>query len=130
MMIQKNIDLQMEALELLQQRYGVLPESLQMEASAPVGEGEEKVMAEVSRQSQKDHDAHVAALGKEEAEMEQALAHSLDEHKRLVAAKQEQEMLLATHFKSINLGEPKEEQVNDEEGDDTLTQSNTEAEEE
>ena len=37
----------------------------------------------------------------------QALAHSLDEHKRLVAAKQEQEMLLATHFKSINLGEPK-----------------------
>ena len=36
----------------------------------------------------------------------QALAHSLDEHKRLVAAKQNQELLLANHFKSINLGEP------------------------
>ena len=35
----------------------------------------------------------------------QALAHSLDEHKRLVAAKQNQELLLANHFKSINLGE-------------------------
>ena len=35
-----------------------------------------------------------------------ALAHSLDEHKRLVAAKQNQELLLANHFKSINLGEP------------------------
>merc|ERR1711944_300627 len=29
MMIQKNIELQLQALELLQQRYGVLPESLQ-----------------------------------------------------------------------------------------------------
>ena len=36
----------------------------------------------------------------------QALAHSLDEHKRLVAAKQNQELLLANHFMSINLGEP------------------------
>ena len=76
MMIQKNIDLQMEALELLQQRfplklelkptynptqssksillnsrYGVLPESLQPtkeSAPAPV-EGEDKVMQEVTR---------------------------------------------------------------------------------
>jgi len=108
MMIQKNIDLQMEALELLQQRYGVLPESLQpSKESATAGvEGEDKVMKEVTRQSREEHDAHVAALGKEDAEMEQALAHSLDEHKRLVAAKQNQELLLANHFKSINLGEP------------------------
>ena len=72
MMIQKNIDLQMEALELLQQRfplnptqshfqssksilltsrYGVLPESLQPSkesAPAPV-EGEDRVMQEVTR---------------------------------------------------------------------------------
>ena len=78
----------------------------------------------VHRQSREEHDAHVAALGKEDKEMEEvfdfpefyssllawssikALAHSLDEHKRLVAAKQNQELLLANHFKSINLGEP------------------------
>ena len=78
----------------------------------------------VCRQSKEEHDAHVAALGKEDKEMEEvfifqtstssllawssikALAHSLDEHKRLVAAKQNQELLLANHFKSINLGEP------------------------
>ena len=78
----------------------------------------------VRRQSREEHDAHVAALGKEDKEMEEvfdfpefyssllawssikALAHSLDEHKRLVAAKQNQELLLANHFKSINLGEP------------------------
>jgi len=106
MMIQKNIDLQMEALELLQQRYGVLPESLQPSKESPAVEGEDKVMQEVTRQSKEEHDAHVAALGKEDKEMEEALAHSLDEHKRLVAAKQNQELLLANHFKSINLGEP------------------------
>merc|ERR1719397_314469 len=105
MMIQKNIDLQMEALELLQQRYGVLPESLQPSKESPTApvEGEDKVMQEVTRQSREEH---VADLGKEDAEMEEALAHSLDEHKRLVAAKQNQELLLANHFKSINLGEP------------------------
>ena len=70
MMIQKNIDLQMEALELLQQRfrlnhtcipshlssklnsrYGVLPESLQPSKESPTApvEGEDKVMQEVTR---------------------------------------------------------------------------------
>merc|ERR1711936_458843 len=64
MMIQKNIDLQMEALELLQQRYGVLPESLQPSKESPAVEGEDKVMQEGTRQSREEHDAHVAALEK------------------------------------------------------------------
>jgi len=117
MMIQKNLDLQMEALELLQQRYGVLPESLQPpEGMQPTEtedqvEVEEKVMAEVSRQSKEEHQAHVAALGKEEAELEQALAHSLDEHQRLVVARKNQELLLAEHFRNINLGEQKASEI-------------------
>ena len=34
------------------------------------------------------------------------LAHSLDEHKRLAVAKQNQEMLLAEHFAKVNLADP------------------------
>ena len=37
----------------------------------------------------------------------QALANSLDEHKRLSAAKQAQELLLADHFKHLAIGEPR-----------------------
>ena len=33
----------------------------------------------------------------------QALAHSLDEHKRLAVAKQNQELLLAEHFAEVNI---------------------------
>merc|ERR1712184_158663 len=78
MMIQKNIELQLQALELLQQRYGVLPESLQpgvkgTEAAA-TSESEEKVMLEVVRQSKEEHEAHVNQLNKEEADLEQVLA--------------------------------------------------------
>ena len=57
MMIQKNIELQLQALELLQQRYGVLPSSLQPGAAAAEdkkkrkkdrnGESEDKVMEAV-----------------------------------------------------------------------------------
>lgn len=116
MMIQKNIELQLQALELLQQRYGVLPESLQPGekegekkevAGKDVAEdnSEDKVMLEVTRQSKEDHEAHVAALNQEEAELEQVLAHSLDEHKRLATEKQNQEHLLVEHFKKVNISE-------------------------
>ena len=36
----------------------------------------------------------------------QVLAHSLDEHKRLTAAKQNQEHLLAEHFSKVNIADP------------------------
>lgn len=62
MMIQKNIELQLQALELLQHRYGVLPSSLQPTASESVAgkaakkvkivelsENEENVMKEVAK---------------------------------------------------------------------------------
>lgn len=107
MMLQKNIELQLQALELLQQRYGVLPESLQPEGGGKktVDESESKIMEEVARISKEDHDAHIAALNQEEAELEEVLAHSLDEHKRLIAAKQNQEVLMAEHFSKVNLGD-------------------------
>eukprot|EP00090_Calanus_glacialis_P025543 TRINITY_DN3994_c0_g1_i2.p1 TRINITY_DN3994_c0_g1~~TRINITY_DN3994_c0_g1_i2.p1 ORF type:complete len:337 (+),score=97.02 TRINITY_DN3994_c0_g1_i2:42-1013(+) len=106
MMLQKNIELQLQALELLQQRYGVLPESLQPEGKKTEDENESKVMEEVARISKEDHEAHVAALNQEEAELEEVLAHSLDEHKRLTAAKQNQEHLLAEHFSKVNIADP------------------------
>jgi len=116
MMIQKNIELQLQALELLQQRYGVLPFSLQPgdkketkdderveDEDENEDQNEDTVMLAVARQSKEDHEAHVAALNKEDAELEQVLAHSLDEHKRLAVAKQTQEHLLAEHFKKVDL---------------------------
>merc|ERR1711936_1442931 len=62
MMIQKNIELQLQALELLQQRYGVLPESLQPGEKKIEDENENRIMEEVARISKEDHEAHVAAL--------------------------------------------------------------------
>jgi len=115
-MIQKNIELQLQALELLQQRYGVLPLSLQPggknektnlddeeDGDENENQTEDKVMLEVARQSKEDHEAHVAALNKEDAELEQVLAHSLEEHKRLATEKLTQEHLLAEHFKTVDL---------------------------
>ena len=106
MMLQKNIELQLQALELLQQRYGVLPASLQPEGKKKEDENESKLMEEVARISKEEHEAHIAELNKEEAELEEVLAHSLDEHKRLVAAKQNQEILLAEHFSKVNITDP------------------------
>ena len=105
-MLQKNIELQLQALELLQQRYGVLPASLQPEGKKKEDENESKLMEEVARISKEEHEAHIAELNKEEAELEEVLAHSLDEHKRLVAAKQNQEILLAEHFSKVNITDP------------------------
>lgn len=108
MMVQKNIELQLQALELLQQRYGVLPEVLQpgKKDKEAGNENEDKIMLEVVRQSKNEHEAHVAALDKEEAELEEVIANSLEEHKRLSAAKQGQEALLAEHFKKVHITDP------------------------
>lgn len=110
MMVQKNIELQLQALELLQQRYGVLPESLQPgvkgKEAAATSESEEKVMLEVVRQSKEEHEAHVNQLNKEEADLEQVLANSLEEYKRLSNAKHGQEVLMAEHFKKVHITDP------------------------
>ena len=51
MMIQKNIELQLQALELLQQRYGVLPESLQPTKKSDDNDGQ--VLEEIKRYTHK-----------------------------------------------------------------------------
>ena len=45
----------------------------------------------------------MASLDQEEAEMEKALATSADEHARLLAAKQNQELMLVEHLTAINI---------------------------
>ena len=45
----------------------------------------------------------MASLDSEQAELEKALATSAEEHSRLVAAKQTQELLLVEHLSSINI---------------------------
>jgi len=103
MMIQKNIELQLQALELLQQRYGVLPESLQPPKKEKENDNENQVLEEIKRISKEDHEAYVASLNKEQADLEKALATSADEHAKLVAAKQAQEMLLVEHLSNLNI---------------------------
>ena len=51
MMIQKNIELQLQALELLQQRYGVLPESLQPTKKSD--DSDSQVLDEIKRYKSK-----------------------------------------------------------------------------
>ena len=64
------------------------------------------------RISKEDHEAYVASLDKEQADLEKALATSADEHTKLVAAKQAQEMLLVEHLTNINISaESKGEQL-------------------
>ena len=45
----------------------------------------------------------MASLDQEEAEMEKALATSADEHARLLAAKQNQELMLVEHLSALNI---------------------------
>jgi len=103
MMIQKNIELQLQALELLQQRYGVLPESLQPQQEKKENTEDQEVLEEIKRISKEDHDAYIATLNKEQADLEKALATSADEHKKLLAAKQTQEKLLVEHLTHLNI---------------------------
>ncbi|XP_023335388.1 cilia- and flagella-associated protein 36 [Eurytemora carolleeae] len=171
MMIQKNIELQLQALELIQQRYGILPAVLQpggdeedegdegdvsnksenrlMREIVRVGsvnpiqntntkssgkslestlkgfatnfprsklkipssndeatnkpKSEEDIFQTVLRHSKAEHEALVAALNDEEAELEKALAGSVDELNRLEAEKKNQEAIFVEHLKNANV---------------------------
>lgn len=107
MMIQKNIELQLQALELIQQKYGILPYSLRPgksedpEVSEPKGDDSEaQVMKEVSRKSLEEHQSNVDDMDEEEKGFELAVAKSLVEIQKLEAQKQSQQQLLAEHFKN------------------------------
>ena len=55
------------------------------------------------RISKEENEAYVASLDQEEAELEKALASSAEEHARLVAAKQSQELMLVEHLSALNI---------------------------
>eukprot|EP00095_Tigriopus_kingsejongensis_P011265 maker-scaffold526_size146413-snap-gene-0.21 protein:Tk11265 transcript:maker-scaffold526_size146413-snap-gene-0.21-mRNA-1 annotation:"coiled-coil domain-containing protein 104" len=106
MMIQKNIELQLQALELLQQRYGVLPlsltpsESTEAPEEATEDDSEKKLMEEVTKKSMAEHKANESRLDDATKAMEEAMANSGQEIKRLEAQRTSQHNLLAEHFKS------------------------------
>ncbi|XP_069688630.1 cilia- and flagella-associated protein 36 isoform X2 [Periplaneta americana] len=96
MMIQKNLELQLQALEMIQQRYGITPqsflpadgeESLQTEEEA-------RIMEEVIKKSLEEYEASKQLLDSSTLEIEQSLASSPEEHHRLEAeCKREKELL-------------------------------------
>ncbi|XP_006812199.1 cilia- and flagella-associated protein 36-like isoform X2 [Saccoglossus kowalevskii] len=101
MMVQKNIELELQALRLIQERNGVIPESLtptkDQHYSQVVAEDEdEKILQEVLRKSKEEYEAEQSKKkkGGYDTDMEKALAYSQDEQSRLHADRQrEQEML-------------------------------------
>lgn len=119
MMIQKNIELQLQALELLQQKYGVLPASLRpggddgkqkTKKKVTIVEGDDseaKVMEEVVRKSMAEHHAMASVMDKEKRELEMAMARSMIDQQRLQAQKQTQQDILAEHFKNkVSISDP------------------------
>jgi len=108
MMIQKNIELQLQALELIQQRYGTLPKAL-----LPTEDGgeqeEDHIMAQIVRQSIVEHEALQKALSEEEAKIEQALANNVGVQKKLQVEKDYQETLLIEHMKATKISNETEE---------------------
>merc|ERR1739842_180950 len=81
MMIQKNLELQLQALELLQQRYGVIPESCTPgDAMSPE---EASVMEQVIKKSLEEHEALQAGLSDEAKQLEEALSRSKEEKDKL-----------------------------------------------
>jgi len=118
MMIQKNIELQLQALELLQQKYGVLPDSLKPtgkvkssikredSSSEEENDSEQKVMEEVKRKSLAEHQALKGEMDKEKREMEMAIARSVVDHQRLEIEKKSQEDLMEQQMKKLSLTTP------------------------
>ena len=64
-------------------------------------------MFDLSRKSLAEHKANMAKMDKEKKELEEAVAKSNDDQRRLEAQKQNQQMLLAEHFKNkVSISDP------------------------
>ncbi|XP_063883096.1 cilia- and flagella-associated protein 36-like [Scylla paramamosain] len=86
MMIQKNIELQLQALEMLQRKYGIVPESYKKEEDEEdeSEKREREIMEEVYRISVEEHEAMAEAMDQEMRDLEEAIARSTqDERERL-----------------------------------------------
>ncbi|CAL4073853.1 unnamed protein product [Meganyctiphanes norvegica] len=97
MMIQKNLELQLQALELLQQRYGVIPESCTPgDAMSPA---EAEVMEQVIKKSLEEHEALQLGLSDEAKQLEAALSQSSQEKEKLEQERAHEKELLGKALK-------------------------------
>ncbi|XP_037794873.1 cilia- and flagella-associated protein 36-like [Penaeus monodon] len=112
MMIQKNLELQLQALELLQQRYGIIPEScMPGDAMSPE---EQAVMEEVIKKSLEEHEAVQASLDEETRDLEKAIVESKFEKARLEQERNREREMLEKALK-MSLNDTPEEEEEEEE---------------
>ncbi|KAK8721805.1 hypothetical protein OTU49_012580, partial [Cherax quadricarinatus] len=97
MMIQKNIELQLQALEILQQRYGIIPESFTPCDGLP--QGEQEILEQVIRKSLEDHQALQEGLDAETRDLERALVESKEEKERLEQERDREKQMLEEALK-------------------------------
>ena len=101
MMIRTNIELQLQALELIQQRCGLLPASFQAD-STEVSDEEKRVLEEVIRRSMLEHQQEEARMDQETRDLERTLAETDAERRRLEAERsREQELIRETMKLSV-----------------------------
>ncbi|XP_070578176.1 cilia- and flagella-associated protein 36-like isoform X2 [Ptychodera flava] len=113
MMIQKNIELELQALRLIQERNGVIPESMTpgekssvQYSQAQIEDEEERILQEVLRKSKEEYEAQQKKKSPQyDTEMEKALAHSKDDAQRLEEEQQKEKDMLEKALKmSLSAG--------------------------
>ena len=105
MMIRTNIELQLQALELIQQRCGLLPASFQADG-AEVSDEEKRVLEEVIRRSMLEHQQEEARMDQETRDMERTLAETDAERRRLEAERSREQELIRETMKLSVTGKP------------------------
>ncbi|XP_072031643.1 uncharacterized protein [Amphiura filiformis] len=102
MMMKRNVDLELQALMMIQERNGVVPGILQpgedtkIEYSQAVVDSEEdKILQEVLRKSQEEYEAQKGKGKDIDEDLEKALAHSKEDAQRLADRKHEEEQMLS-----------------------------------
>ncbi|XP_043235434.1 cilia- and flagella-associated protein 36-like [Amphibalanus amphitrite] len=98
MMIRTNIELQLQALELIQQRCGLLPASFQAETTQ-VSDEEKRVLEEVMRRSVLEHQQQEARMDQETRQLERTLAETDGERRRLEAERSREQQLIQETLK-------------------------------
>lgn len=93
MMTKKNIELQLQALEVLAQKYGLLPESLLPPEEQP-SDQEKAVMREIIKKTVEDATNEKLREERESKEMEMAIQATMAEKARLEAEAQKEKELL------------------------------------
>ncbi|XP_071833301.1 cilia- and flagella-associated protein 36-like isoform X2 [Apostichopus japonicus] len=113
MMLRKNVELELQALEMIQKRNGVIPDILKpgeetkinYTVSAHAERDEEMLLQEVLRISKEEHEAHKKANSKEiNEDLEKAIANSKEEEVRLKTEQRKEEDLLNQSVKKLVSG--------------------------